>query len=319
MSFSFINPKVLAPADILALNLTASTDTEYDYTGLTTYSLGDIRKVSYEDDGTTPVVPVKTFKALGSVSSYPPDNSDPDDSEREWDDLGAVNQHRWADNYIDTSAYADGAEATDAGKIVITLNSSRQDKISLWKVAGTKVTFSLRDSASDLIDETEYDLETPVEDLEEYFYKGFQTSFDLTHAFPCLLVSTLTVTIEHEETGLYPGLGFLNCGVNQHVGMVINEPMAGFVDYMTAEDFKVGGVKNTYPDQESISVDVRGQIADINKVQDAVAAARNQATLWSGIDSIYGPFNVLGVLQGYDMVWKNDRKFEANFKIEGIQ
>lgn len=319
MSFSFINPKILQSADISALNLTASTATEYDYTGGTTYSIGTIRKVSYASDGTTPVVPVKTYKAVAETSSYPPEDADPDDSERGWDDLGAVNQHRWADSYIDTISYADGAETTDPGKIVITLNASRQDKIALWNVEGTKITFALRDSAEDLIDETEYDLDTVVEDLEEYFYKDFQTSFDVAHEFPSLLVSTLTITIEHEETGLYPGLGFLVLGVNQYVGVAINEPMAGFVDYMTAEDFRVGGVKNTYPDQEKISVDVRCQIVDMNKIQWAVAATRNQATLWSGIGDQYGPFNVLGVLQGFDMAWKNDRKFECNFTIEGIE
>lgn len=88
--------KIIArqPFALSSTNIAASTEDEYDYTGGTTYTEGDIVKVSYESNGSTARFPVREYKATGTSSGYPP--SAP---VTEWVEIGAQNAHKMFDGY----------------------------------------------------------------------------------------------------------------------------------------------------------------------------------------------------------------------------
>lgn len=311
-------PKTITHADIKSLNLNAATEVEYDYSGNTTYSADDVRKVSFQSDESAHIVPVKLFKALKSTNSYPPDNcagTNPD-----WEDLGAVNQHKMFDEYINTQAVADGTEATDAGKLVLEIDSSKQDNIGLFNVEGTKVTFELKDSSDTVVHTKEYGLSDIVYDWEEYFYNDFDYTHDLGHTFTRYLVSSLKITIEHESAGKYPAVGYLKVGKRFFVGTTFNEPGSGIMDFSTTDRGDDGSISmNVGPYAKRMNLDVRVKNEDYDKIQKTVALVRGQPTIFEGLeDTDYESFTVLGFVKNFDQIMPGSRNSECTFEIEGL-
>lgn len=223
------------------------------------------------------------------------------------------------DEYVDTMAYADGTESTDAGKIVMEIDAGRQDKIALFNLEATSVELVIKDSSSVVLETYTHNLATEVGDWEEYFFKDFETSFDLIQDFIALLASTITITIEHSDSGVYPGLGMLLIGADHDVGQEKMDMLAGFQGFKSASDFQLGGQVSPYPNEETVSADVRVPTEDINRIQRVIAGVRDNVTLYETIDNMYEPFVILGVLQEWSLTYKGDRYCEYSIQIEGIK
>ncbi len=274
--------------------------------------------VSYDSDGSTYRMPVKLYKALKSTSSYPPDNSSGTDPD--WEDLGAVNKHKMFDIFINTIALADGTESTDAGKIVMEIDAGKQDLIGLINLVGTKVTFELLDSADTVIDTIVYNLSTVVHDWEEYFYTDFEYGRDLIIPFTRLLVSNIKITIEHEITDQYPGLGYAKLGKRLFAGQVFGEPGSGLLDFSTVARSADGAIAFEEGDYaKTMSLDIRVANEDYDKVQKAVALIRGKPTIFEGLeDQDYEAFTVLGFVRNFDLILRGGRKSGCNLEIEGL-
>ena len=134
-----------------------------------------------------------------------------------------------------------------------------------------------------------------------------------------LLVSTIVITIEHADVGIYPGCGFVVIGEDQYIGQEINQPQSGLLGFLTADHFKIDGSTFSYPNEEVISLEVRVPTSEINKIQRIISSIRTRATLFEGVDNLYDPFTTLGVIQTFDLTLKGSRWSECNFQIEGIK
>lgn len=308
-------PKVINYTDIVSLNLPDSTtDAEYNYTGATTYSVGDIKKVSYDSDGSTYRVPFKRYKALKETSSYPPDNASGTDAD--WEDLGGINMHGMFDFSRSSQAAADGSESTDAGKIVIEIDTSRQDIVGLFNLDCTKVTMELKNPDGDVINTTVYDLSRIVNDWEEYFFKEFDyNSNHLIHTFPRLLLSTLKITIEHSATSLYPAVGYMRCGKRLYCGVVIGQPGSSLMDLSDLTE-EAGIQKYKRGDALKVmNLNVRINTADYSKVQNAISSLNGQPTIFEGMEDLdYESFIILGFPRNLSLTMSNTRK--STFSLE---
>lgn len=311
-------PKTMTYADIISCNLTAATEAEYDYTGSTTYNPNDIRKVSFDADGTTHRMPVRLYRALISTASYPPDNIGKDAPE--WEDLGSTNRYMMFDSYINTMSVADGSEALDPGKIVFEINSSGQDTIGLFNIFGTTVSIKVKDGSGAVIATAGYDLSLIIHDWEEYFYSGFDYENDLIYSFPRYLKSSIEITIEHSAAGKYPGLGFVIPGKRFYGGITTGKPDSGIMDFSTLSreddgtiEFSPGAYAKT------MKLTVRIDNNNYDKLQKTAALVRGRPTMFEGLeDQDYSAFQVVGFIRNFDLILDDGRKSTCNLEIEGI-
>lgn len=316
-----IVPKTIG-FDDFEINLNASTDTEYDYTGATTYTTETVL-VSYESDGTTEILPAKTFTAVSSTTGYPPTSDD-------WIDNGAVNQHKMFDSYINTQAVADGTESTDAGKIVFTIDSSKANSIALFSVVGTSVKYELKR----IIDSVETVVQT-IEDasignrftsgLYGYFMGDFPETNDLIQYFDIYLVSTITVTIEHtgSVTGTaYPKCGFVSIGQSVYCGKTQWGAEPGFLDFSTIVRNETTG--DIYTNKGNyvkiLNFTVRIEKDQIDTIQNAAVNVRGTPTVFdaNNTGTNFEVLRVLGLLMYFKPGLESYGETECQFKIEGI-
>lgn len=310
-----IVPKTIGYSDITANNLNASTATEFDYTGATTYTTETVL-VSFESDGVTRILPAKTFTAVASTIEYPPGSTD-------YVDNGAVNQHKMFDQYINTQAVADGTESP-AGKIVFTLNSSKANSIALFSVEGTSVTYVLRNSIGDII-QTISDSSIGnrfTSGLYSYFFGGFPETNDLIQYFDITVVSTLTITIEDTRTGLFPKCGFVSIGKSVFCGKTQYGVEPGFLDFSTIVRNTITG--DIYANKGSyakiLNFTVRIDTDQIDTIQNAATNVRGVPTVFdaNNTDTDYEVLRVLGLLMYFRPGMESYGKTECQFKIEGI-
>jgi hypothetical protein len=114
---------------LLSSTIAASTESEYD--SGTTYATGDVVKVSYESDGTTPLAPVYKYESLAdsNTGNYPPDNP------TQWSEIGATNRWSMFDDYVNT-------QSEDTEEVEIELDSSNQNIVGLFRMQAQEVTFT---------------------------------------------------------------------------------------------------------------------------------------------------------------------------------
>lgn len=310
-----IVPKILEYADF-STNLNDSTESEYDYTGVTAYVTDDIVKVSFESDGTTRIFPEKLYKALaGSTDEYPPDSSN-------WSSQGAVNRHKMFDQYINTQAVADGTESTDAGDVVFTVNSSRCNGIALFGVEGTSVKYEMKNSIGTIIDtytDTSLGMRS-VSTWSGFFFDDFPSYNDIIYYFTTLLVSTVTVTIYDTGT-TYPKCGACVVGQTVDCGKSQWGATPGYMDFSKVTRDSYGNVSASQGNYAKlINVPVRIEKEYLDTVQNAAINVRGIPTVFDGNndDTTYKCLFVLGLLTDFRPVMESYNNFECTFKIEGL-
>jgi len=318
-----IIPKDIEFGTLEESNIAADTPTA-EYAGGTTYAAGDIVKVSTASDGITQI-PVMRYESLqaGNVGNYPPDNSDPTSSDSAWKCLGGTNRWKWADSYLNTQTAADGTEATDAGKIVMTLDAGRCDTVAVFGCTGTKITFELSNPTEGVIDTTEVDL--PTAEVEgtwwDYFFAEITYDHDVIHSFPIYHVGSLEVTIEHAVSGLYPACGYIVLGQSVDIGTTEFGAKTGAADYSkksTDEDGRVYlavGASAKYMD-----IDLSIDNADYDRVQSILTGLRGRATVFlannAGID--YDALKILGFVADFGLVLKGPVHSACELEIKGL-
>lgn len=308
---------IILKYDDISINLNDSTEAEYDYTGNTSYAPGAVVKVSFKADGTTRILPEKTFSCISENAAYPPDSVG-------WVDLGAVNRHKAWDKYINSKAAADGTEAIDPGKIVFNLKSDRADTVHLFGVEGTKVTYELKDSSGVVVyTEVDEDLEAGwVTDWEEYYFKDFPADHKVSCSFPVFNVSTMTITIEHSDVELYPKFGFFVIGQSVYMGATQYGAKPGFMDFSSVErNTTTGSVYSNpgnYADTLNVMVNVKNQFHD--KVRAAAISVRGTPAVFDANNdgTSYESLVCLGLLVGCDPVFERAGLTVMNMEIEGI-
>jgi len=316
--------KMIIPEEItysdFSINLTDSTEGEFDYSGSTNYNKDDTVKVSFEKDGTTRILPEKTF----TVISTDPTNEYPIGSTK-WLDNGAVNRHKMFDKYINTQAEAFGTEVTDPGKIVFTIKTDRQNAIALFGVEGTSVKYELKDYKDTIVEtyeNTNLD-EGYIQDFEEYIYKPFPFTHDLVQYFSSYLVSKLTVTIERNETGLYPKCGYVIVGQSVFIGYTNYGVETGYLSFSKVNRDSFGNVyaqKGNYAKLMTLPLTIDNVIYD--KVQAAAIAVDGIPTVFDGnneeFNTGYESLLILGLLIDFRPIIQYFDISEVSMKIEGI-
>jgi len=306
--------------DQFSTNLNDSTEDEYDYSGATTYTMGDLVKISFESDGVTRIFPENLQKALASsTDDYPPDSSD-------WSSQGAVNRHKMFDQYINTQAVADGTEATDAGDIVLTLDASRTNGIALFSVEGSTVTYELYEgtiaSPGDLISTfTDSDIRNRfVESWYGYFYTEFPSYNDLIYYYDIRLISIIKITITDAIVGSYPKVGACVFGQSIECGVSQFGARPGFMDFSKISRDSFGNVSASQGNYAKlVDIPVRIDKTRLDTVQNAAINVRGLLTVFDGNNDStdYGSFRVLGLLTDFRPVYESFNEISCTFKIEG--
>jgi hypothetical protein len=169
-------------------NVSASSESEYDYTGSTTYSSGDTVKVSYEDDGTTALRPIKIYESLANsnTGNYPPDNPS------KWVDKGPTN--RWA--MFDKQGITQTENETS---IEVEIDASDMTMLALFGVDGNQVEITHYDESTsprtEVWSETVDLLERNTTTWSEYFFGEFYYTRQYLKYFDAYSDSTLAITL----------------------------------------------------------------------------------------------------------------------------
>lgn len=147
-------------------NVAASTESEFDYTGSTTYNTDDVVKVSYESDGTTPTRPIKTYEALADgITSYPPANPS------KWNDQGPTNRWAMFDRRGDT-------QTENSSTIEVEIDASGVTALALFGLSGTQLDITHYDESTSPRTEVQsvsVDLmERNTLTWTDYFFKEFE-------------------------------------------------------------------------------------------------------------------------------------------------
>ena len=296
-------------------NLNDSAESEYVYAGTTTYSAGNIVKVSFESNGTTRIFPEMLYKALASsTDDYPPNSSD-------WSSQGAVNRNKMFDQYINTQAVSDGTEGTDAGDIVFTVDSSRSNGIALFSVEGTSVKYELKNSVGTIVDTfTDTDIRNRfVESWYGYFFTDFPSYSDLIRYFPILLVSTMIVTIK-DSTSAFPKVGACVFGQTIECGKSQYGVKPGYMDFSKISRDSFGNISASQGNfAKLVDVPVKIDKTRLDTVQNAAVNVRGLLTVFDGNNEStdYDSFRVLGLLIDFRPVFESYNSVTCTFKIEG--
>ena len=321
-----ILPVDVTPSLLVSSNIADSTEVEWS--PIAAYEVGDKVKVSYEEDGVTAIAPVFEFTCMTahdgsadpSEAQYPPD-----DDGTYWLNTGASNRWRWGDSYINTQTVADGTEATDAGKIVMTFNANKCTAIALFGVVANQIAFDRYDSGGELIDTATTRLQNAATygDAWSYCFEDFVYEHDVIQTFGIRHVQTVKITIEHTPSaGLYPKIGYAVIGRNVYVGRTKYDCETGISDYskkITDETFG-----NTYLRQGNYSkwmeLDIYVPTNDVDRVQQALTSIRGKATVFNGNNSGTSRqvLNILGFWADFSNTMKGPRESKYQLEIKGL-
>jgi hypothetical protein len=164
------------------LSSSVAESTKPEYNSGTTYTTGDVVKVSYESDGITPLAPVREYESLAdsNTGNYPPD------SPAEWIEIGSTNRWAMFDRFVNT-------QTADTEAIEIELDASDQTAVGLFAMQAQEVTLTL------IVDQQ---LLTDGDGATDSFDKGDGWSYDSgnqeydcdgTQAAESLLTQSVTV------------------------------------------------------------------------------------------------------------------------------
>ena len=312
--------KTIERADVLANNLVADTTTAYNPATSYVYNatVPEIVRVSKEDDNVTDIIPARLYLLLGdSDGLYPPDNP------TLWFDNGATNKDKMFDEYINTQAVATGAEATDAGKIVLTIVSDGQYTVSCFGLSGTSIQFELLSSTATVLDDVTYSLVDNESCISwyNYFFDDFITISKITHEFPVRIISSLRITIVDTNVGSYPKIGAVKVGQNFYLGETRGQPSLSLLDFSVKE-------RNTFGDlylsqglfADEISVDILLESKTADTVKRALTSMRGLSTVFdcNNSETSYSSLIVLGFFQDFDLVLEGARYSLSTLTIESL-
>jgi len=315
-----IEPKILTYADIISNNLTA--DTTANWNPATSYTVGATTitvKVPWEDDGITMIMPDGLYELIAdsAAGNYPPDHP------AEWLYKGATNRFKMFDEYITTQANADGTESTDPGKIVLELNASKMNSVSLFALSATGVIFELYDSSDVLVDSSSFDLvdSSRVISWSTYFMEERPYKTELHNSFSTLLISKLKIIIEDTRTSSFPGLGYCLVGMARDIGQSKYGIKTSILDFSSVNRDDSGEVSQTVGDYAKLmDLDADIEASKHDYTQDLLARLRGRPIVVQGNNEgiNFTSFVVLGLLQEFDLVLKNSRRSVFNLRIEGF-
>ena len=109
-----VDPIDITDDNLTASNVTASARAEWD--SGTAYVVNDEVKVSFEEDGTTPITPLEFTVLVNNTDKYPIDNADstfPELETPDWQDDGASNRYKMFDELNGSQTiFADEVDTT---------------------------------------------------------------------------------------------------------------------------------------------------------------------------------------------------------------
>lgn len=307
-------PKNILVNDLVSTNIPVGSESEYVST--TAYTTGAIVKVSFAIDGTTPLAPVYTYKALtGSTGKYPPTNI------VEWEQQATTNRWAMFDYFLNTESIS---PSTNPGTIDVTLNSSGQNSIYLFGLTGTSVTFSAYDSSSTLIATTTIPLtaESLITDWYQYYFNDFETVSSCSWDFPLYLVSTLRVVITNTRTGEYAKCGRVSLGNKRYLGDSEYGLSKGITDFSKIETNSFG---LTFLNVGSFVDRFEGDIIIDNTTYDTInkllTDLRATPAVFDGNNegSNFKSLIVFGYLSNWNTVISNFAESQISIEISGIQ
>jgi len=208
--------RVIVPSTITLIETNVEANAEAEYNPATTYALGATVQIATAH---------RVYESLvaDNLGNAPADNP------TKWLDLGATEQYKMVDEFVNT-------QTSMAEELHVTVGMDRLDHLLLLGVVGTEINLKLWDGASLLWEETTDLVYTDpllsvIEDWQGYFFG--QNARLYSDIFRQVTVLAFTPTLEITIT--YPGgtakLAMVTAGLAVHLGATQYGAEIGILSY----------------------------------------------------------------------------------------
>jgi hypothetical protein len=297
--------KVLLPK-IMNFESLVSTDVADDaaaeWASGTTYAQGDTVKLSYAENGTDRVAPVKLFVSLADANTgnYPGTDAE------NWIEVSAVNRWKLFDIYAIT-------QTEKAGSMTFRIDTSKCDTIAFINAEAADVSITMYDSEDAVVHNEEDEFPNSAVNITnwlDYFYEEFVYSHDVVYTLPVYLVSETEFTLT--KTGLI--------GKMFELGTTQYEPKVGINDYSRVETNAYGYdylSPGNYAKRLEFEVLVRN--SDLGMVYSLLSALRAIPTLWEANNGTgHDTLTIYGYVKTWDLLLEGPIRSRLSIEIKGL-
>ena len=312
----------------------------------------DIVKVSFNEDGSIPVRPVRLYqKTTSTGNTYPPDD------EVGWSCLGATNRWAMFDQIIMTSSEAEnnggGAALSTApgfdpsmpphtshSFFTVTINTSNANRLCFFNLNASYLGLEFQDRAggvfypytnnryptTTLINYDPYEFPEKDSDWKIKFLGDSADRQTLVIEIPEKTVSYMRITIASNIAGRVASCGQCVWGYAAHIGDTQYGASANILSYGRKERNEYYGSVYLKPgnNAKKMNIEVVVENTDYNNVYDLFEATDGLPCVFQGnndeegYDHDYTPFMIYGFTKSFDLIMAYYSQSDCNLEVEGL-
>lgn len=237
-----------------------------------------------------------------------------------WEEVGATNQYKMFDGYIET-------QTVSTGNIEVKLNTKRIDYIVMFGLQASTVSFTLYDELeTTVLWNTTVDLVygsplvAQVSDWYEYFFGIFDIKTDFSLPIP-ITVYTGVLHITITPTGDYAKCGGVVIGRALEVGDTLWGASASMTDYseITTDDNGITKIKKGYWAKKN-NLSIRVDKSKVDAVYKTITSLRGVPTAWLGNNdsTSFESLVVYGICRDFSVEFEALNTVGCSLEIEGL-
>ena len=313
---------------------------------LTSPEKDDIVKVSWEENGSTPLRPVRLYQKTTSIgNNYPPDDN------IGWSPLGPTNKWAMFDQTIMTSSEGENGHATSNSAASMTpppghsfftvkINTSNANRLCFFNLSASYLGLQFQDGASGVLYDytsTRYPTTTSIDyDPYEFPVKegDWKINFlgesadrqTLVIEIPEKAVSYVRITIASNIIGRTVSCGQCVWGHASYIGVTQYGATANILSYgRKVRNESYGGMYlKPGNNAKKMNIDVLIENTDYNNVYDIFEATDGIPCVFQGnndeegYNHNYTPFIIYGFTKSFSMILQHWSQSNCNLEVEGL-
>jgi len=285
-----------------------------------TYSSGDRVKVSYEEDGITPLDTPQAFESLtdDNKGNYPPTDTTHWKSLDLWKDLGATNKYAMFDDKV-------MSQTVNSDVIEVVVEFSNCDAFALFNLYADSIEWELYDGSYANLDNLVIsgeisNLQEPVSDWYEYFFSDilWKDSVFVSN-LPKYRYGQLRIKINPVADKAKCGLFVY--GKTRNLGDTLFDAKVGIIDFSKKEIDDEGNAtlkQGNFVKRAECDIWTYTKGIDIIRKELASVRATPSVFIFNNQDTTFDSLIIYGFFRDFDILLSNPIYSKCSITVEGL-